>query len=1438
MSEINQKLGFDVSDALAAISSVNTAFDSFDKALATNKANISRYVNDVTRKMNALKSVAGGITFGGAKGAGGGTGAKAAADELKKALPTLREYEMAVRKHVGEATESATRKQKRAYQNAVMAASEYAQKTKMSLKSVDAAWTKSATNLSGQNRMMANKMQTAANTVNAASKSMTKGIGTFTVSWQTMVRVVATQAIVRALSLIRAALRQAISDAIEFGLRIAEIGTIAEGQLGGLQNISAEVIKIAKEFGRPAADVAEGLYQTISNQVGNAEESLHAFIQANKLAVATNTSTADAVALLTAALNGFGLSADHAERVSGILFTTIKQGRLRASELANILGRIAPLYSQMGGSIEEMSAALATMTVTGVKADTAVTQLRAIMIKLLKPSTELTKIFQERWGVENAQEALRMFGGLRGLLAELSKEANGSTQQMSEFFNRVRAVAGVLGLAGDNAKRFAINMEKILAEQAIEDPFMSVMATDAKKAETAMNNLRTAMMELGQELLPLFTTLTQGLATIADNADAIKNALKGVVLVANILVAAKLGIMVAGWATASTTIAGASAVTATAAGATAASTAATVGPAAAVAASSATTAVAATTTATAGAAILAVLGPIAIGLGIGVFLGLQIADSFESSAQAARRLRKEVNDLIEKEMEAVRKKAAEIAEEWAKGLKAMTAAGIKAFSTLQKVQNNTAEDYKIDNKLRADSADHMLDRYVNAWKKAVDHIDQMERQSQAKRQKALTVSGSKVMDQAKKATDLRIKLDKKVEDLREKHSEKRHELARQAATTSANWDIAIGQERFNQSISRLKDGVYKANKILKNAQQLADPRGGTAESKKASLDLAAAEARRAMSMAQSAGSMWTANKAGKTLLNIMEQQKDLDMAAEAEKRAKFEEKAAAESQKLIDANNAAMEKQTAAFVKAVKSLREVFKEPVKMNYDETYQKLQKAIKLADVVRKGFAATEDGVAKTSAQKATDLEAARTALKGLITLSKSVDIGFDTIEGFQSSLDQFADKYAVSINAELNADEAQFKTNIEAAFREVPAEMRTMVDEIFAALGKEPIKWDPANFLNQYKDALTQIEAEYEGSGKKFIGIQAGITGKTKVAIGEMGKFYDSLDKEMGKLEKNTGNTSPAINAIIEKLSQSKSQYTSIQKQAEEKPIEFWSKEGKDQIRVYKENLKELLDMVSEWRTAVKDATGSDTPSLYVPTGPSMFDFETVPLDKIITDLTSAYDGFNAIFQNLTKLNENNDVEKWATVETNMEKIQTYSTTAKAKWKLAADSGGVFKTAMVDSTKPMTTVATQSVTLAGGMERGETAAEGFHNWMEKASRLQQPDIPTPGAATVNQSKGGMISYFANGGFARKGTDTVPAMLSPGEYVVNARSTRKFYSQLVAMNSGRQPIYRSEGGPVTNVGDINISVTGGTTDRESARNIVTRVRRELRRRSSTLG
>lgn len=105
-----------------------------------------------------------------------------------------------------------------------------------------------------------------------------------------------------------------------------------------------------------------------------------------------------------------------------------------------------------------------------------------------------------------------------------------------------------------------------------------------------------------------------------------------------------------------------------------------------------------------------------------------------------------------------------------------------------------------------------------------------------------------------------------------------------------------------------------------------------------------------------------------------------------------------------------------------------------------------------------------------------------------------------------------------------------------------------------------------------------------------------------------------------------------------------------------------------------------------------------------------------------------------------------------------------------------------------------------------------------------------LPPSLQPSQQQAMGGFIQpkYFASGGPV--GTDTIPAWLSRGEYVMDAANTSKFFPQLVSMSMG----IPSRGGSTSsvNVGDININYQATDSQQTDVRRLGEQLRREIRR------
>ncbi len=159
-------------------------------------------------------------------------------------------------------------------------------------------------------------------------------------------------------------------------------------------------------------------------------------------------------------------------------------------------------------------------------------------------------------------------------------------------------------------------------------------------------------------------------------------------------------------------------------------------------------------------------------------------------------------------------------------------------------------------------------------------------------------------------------------------------------------------------------------------------------------------------------------------------------------------------------------------------------------------------------------------------------------------------------------------------------------------------------------------------------------------------------------------------------------------------------------------------------------------------------------------------------------------------------------------------------------------GVAAEAAAEAARSIALVGTSINTLAERIERLATAIERM-----RANPVQAG--PLPGLRGVNQNQFEVPEFpgFAEGGFVpgQGRGDIIPAMLEPGEFIWDRDTTQRFFPIIHSLHAnGSMPQGYQRGGAVTNVGDVNITVTGGGSTEQTARDLVNRVRREIRRGS----
>lgn len=375
--------------------------------------------------------------------------------------------------------------------------------------------------------------QSVKGSLNPASQATER----LTTNFATLSRVVSTQAIVSVFRAIRQSIADAATEAVEFQRQVALVQTIAGGT--GFRQIADGARDLADNFNIPLLDATAGVYQAISNQVGNFGESLQFTEKAAEFAKATNSSLADSVDLLSGALKSYQLNVNDTEKVSSIFFSVIDKGRITADELANSFGRIGPQAASLGVDLEEVGGALAAISVRGTNTAESLTQLRSILTALQKPTPEMRKALRDL-GFTSAQTAIQTLG-LTGVLRELEASTDGSAERLATLFRNVRGLSGVSALTSDELKNLTENIDEMrnASRDFSKEKFLIATATDAERVTKEFNKLKTAMVVgVGQAALDVadsFFKLTGGV----DNFIALT---PGIVAIGGAFAALKLGV--------------------------------------------------------------------------------------------------------------------------------------------------------------------------------------------------------------------------------------------------------------------------------------------------------------------------------------------------------------------------------------------------------------------------------------------------------------------------------------------------------------------------------------------------------------------------------------------------------------------------------------------------------------------------------------------------------------------------------------------------------------------------------------------------------------------------------------------------------------------------------------------------------------------------------
>jgi TP901 family phage tail tape measure protein len=343
------------------------------------------------------------------------------------------------------------------------------------------------------------------------------------------------------------ALQQGTVAAIEFEEGLAKLGAISGATSTQVEGLKDVILDVAKSSRFSAQELTEAA--TLLAQAGYSAEGIQSSLKAaNDLAIASGSSIAESVDIMTASMGAFQLAEQDATLVSNGLVAALNNTRLSLPQVALAIQYAGVTAHEQNISFQELVASMGAMAQAGVRSGSTMgTGFRQLLTDLQSPTKKLSETLT-RLGLSFADVDVQTIGieqVLRNLSAAgfSSAEAYGSMEkrgaaaylalqsqlpileQTKVAMNNQTAAAEAAAKAGDNlgaawqrAKNRAFaGWEK--ATEPVLKAFQVLLAMDEKytaRLQEMGGKYRSSVVGMGQTFVESLSPITSVLGLTFD----------------------------------------------------------------------------------------------------------------------------------------------------------------------------------------------------------------------------------------------------------------------------------------------------------------------------------------------------------------------------------------------------------------------------------------------------------------------------------------------------------------------------------------------------------------------------------------------------------------------------------------------------------------------------------------------------------------------------------------------------------------------------------------------------------------------------------------------------------------------------------------------------------------------------------------------------------
>lgn len=256
-----------------------------------------------------------------------------------------------------------------------------------------------------------------------------------------------------------------------FENKMREVNTLMRASESEFAAMTESVRQMSTALPQTSQELATALYDIVSAGV-DASNALAVLYRSAQAATAGVTDTQTAVRAGVSAVNAYGLEISELDRVYDIMFQTVKEGVLTFPDLAQNLGQVLPVARAAGVSLEEVGAAMATLTKGGMPVAVAATALRNAILKLAAPTADAKGRMEElglSWDglIPTMEKVAELNLDLEGMQAIVpDQRASRGIIALAQNFNELEEIMGEMDDAGGRMQEAFDEMLKSPAVQA------------------------------------------------------------------------------------------------------------------------------------------------------------------------------------------------------------------------------------------------------------------------------------------------------------------------------------------------------------------------------------------------------------------------------------------------------------------------------------------------------------------------------------------------------------------------------------------------------------------------------------------------------------------------------------------------------------------------------------------------------------------------------------------------------------------------------------------------------------------------------------------------------------------------------------------------------------------------------------------------------------